>query len=361
MKYTMFQHYLHLSPRDDILHRMKAVHLLALLASIAILAAPRVPPPKDALHWNRMIDMTVNLGNALEAPEEGKWGVRLEEEYFKLIADAGFAAVRIPVRWSAHAAKEAPFTIDKTFFDRVDWAVKQALSRKLTAIVNVHHYEEMGDAPDAHRERFLALWQQIAEHYRGFDDALFFELMNEPCKKITSDWWNALVAETIRVIRKDHPARAIVVGPVDWNSIGQLKNLKLPPDDKNLIVTFHYYQPFHFTHQGAEWVGKESVKWLGTPWSGSDAEKAAVRKDLDEAAQWAKGNGRPLFMGEFGAYNKAEMSSRERWTAFVRSEAEKRNFSWAYWEFCAGFGIYDPKSKEWRKGLRVALIPTPSR
>ena len=312
---------------------------------------------KDASHWNRLLGKGVNLGNALEAPQEGAWGVRLDETFFALIADAGFASVRIPVRWSAHAAKEAPYAIDKAFFDRVDWAVKQALSHKLTAIVNMHHYEELVEAPDAHRERFLALWRQIAEHFRGYPDEMFFEILNEPCKKLTNDWWNAAAAEAIGIVRKDHPTRAIVVGPTEWNGVSQLKNLRLPRDDKNLIVTFHYYQPFHFTHQGAEWVGKESASWLGTKWSGMEEEKKAVRKDMDEAERWARENGMPLFLGEFGAYSKAEMPSRARWTAFVRSEAERRGFSWAYWEFCSGFGVYDPVEKKWRKDLLEALIP----
>ncbi|HKD37098.1 MAG TPA: hypothetical protein VKB78_09865, partial [Pirellulales bacterium] len=55
----------------------------------------------------------INLGNALEAPHEGDWGVTLKESYFEAIASAGFDSVRIPVRWSAHAAESQPYTIDK--------------------------------------------------------------------------------------------------------------------------------------------------------------------------------------------------------------------------------------------------------
>jgi len=62
-------------------------------------------------------------------------------------------------------------------------------------------------------------------------------------------------------------------------------------------------------------------------------------------------------MGEFGAYSKADMGSRVRWASFVRSEAEKRGISWAWWEFCAGFGVYDKDKKEWRTDLLASLIP----
>ncbi|MFK5921261.1 MAG: hypothetical protein QM496_03725 [Verrucomicrobiota bacterium] len=61
-------------------------------------------------------------------------------------------------------------------------------------------------------------------------------------------------------------------------------------------------------------------------------------------------------MGEFGAYNRADTASRVRWMAFVKSEAHKKNFSWAYWEFCSSFGLYDLKTKKWRGELLSALI-----
>jgi endoglucanase len=311
----------------------------------------------DAHHWNSLIGRGVNLGNALEAPKEGVWGVQLEENYFALIADAGFNSVRIPVRWSAHAAESAPYSIDKAFLARVDWAVNQALSRKLVAIINIHHYDEIFSSPEEHKARFLALWKQLAEHYRDFPETLYFEILNEPHDKLSNELWNPYAAETIGVIRKSNPGRAIIVGPGQWNNVSQLKNLELPPKDKNLIATFHYYLPFKFTHQGANWVGGQSETWLGTKWTGSAEDKQAVIAHLDEAVQWAKANDRPLFMGEFGAYSKADMASRARWTSFLRTEAEKRNITWAYWEFCAGFGVYDRNDKHWREELLGALLP----
>ena len=103
----------------------------------------------------------VNLGNALDAPNEGEWGVTLKEEYFSKIKQAGFDSVRIPVRWSNHAGHAAPYAIDAKFFARVDWAVGQALKNRLIPVLNMHHYEEIFQDPDGHRRRYLALWQQI--------------------------------------------------------------------------------------------------------------------------------------------------------------------------------------------------------
>ncbi len=50
------------------------------------------------------------------------------------------------------------------------------------------------------------------------------------------------------------------------------------------------------------------------------------------------------------------MDSRARWTRFVAREAEAAGFSWAYWEFCAGFGIHDPEKGLWREPLKAALL-----
>jgi endoglucanase len=104
-------------------------------------------------------------------------------------------------------------------------------------------------------------------------------------------------------------------------------------------------------------VGDESNQWLGAEW-GSDAEKAEIVNHFDTVADWSKrrGNDRML-LGEFGAYSKADMESRVRWTAFVREQAEVHGFAWAYWEFASGFGAYDPQAKVWRESLLRALIP----
>jgi endoglucanase len=127
--------------------------VIALNAGCAILRSNQAAPK---------MTRGVNLGNALEAPTEGEWGVILEERYFREIARAGFDTVRVPVRWSAHAGAEPPYTIEPAFMERIDWVVDQALRRGLTVVLNVHHYEELATEPDSHRERFLSLWRQIA-------------------------------------------------------------------------------------------------------------------------------------------------------------------------------------------------------
>jgi endoglucanase len=326
------------------------------VSAMALATGAGFAPAQDIMDANKKLGRGINLGNALEAPKEGDWGVKLEARYFRAIKEAGFATVRLPVKWSGHALDKAPYTLDPKFAERVDWAVSQALANGLNIIMNVHHYDQMDAAPDEHLPRLEALWAQVAARYRDRSDQIIFELFNEPHAKLTDAKWNAAIPRLLAAVRKTNPTRTVIVGPVSYNAIRALDKLELPTDDRRLLVTIHYYDPFQFTHQGASWV-KGSNEWTGKKWSGTEEEKSQVSKALATAAAWAKAHDRPIFLGEFGAYSQADMDSRARWTRFVAREAERLGFSWAYWEFCSGFGAFDPATHVWREPLKAALIP----
>ncbi|MGI5916195.1 MAG: glycoside hydrolase family 5 protein [Anaerolineae bacterium] len=335
---------------------MSAVVLLSIVILTACVRSAESVAPSPSPAALPPPGRGINLGNALEASWEGEWDMVLQEEYFELIRNAGFDTVRIPIRWSSHADSQPPYTIEPAFFDRVDWAVEQALSRGLIAVINMHHYEALMARPDAHRERFLAMWRQIAEHYRHHPPTLYFEILNEPNGYLTPSLWNEYLREALAVIRESNPERTVVIGTAEWGGLRGLNSLSVP-EDEHLIMTFHYYEPFQFTHQGTEWVNGSS-RWLGTKWRGTKREKEAVRRHMDAAAAWGREHGLPVWMGEFGAYSKADQRSRVRWTSFVVREAEARGIAWAYWEFGAGFGVYDREAGRWRDDLLNALIPT---
>ncbi len=299
----------------------------------------------------------INFGNMLESPNEGDWGLRVQEDYFDLVKEAGFDFVRLPVKWSAHADLVTPHTIDPAFFARVDEIVNWGLQRDLTIIINIHHYDEMMSNPWGNKERFLDLWQQIAEHYKDSPSNVLFELLNEPNDQLNAQLWNEYVVESLVIVRETNPTRDVVIGPVFWNSYEWLSTLDIP-NDEHLIVTFHYYLPFQFTHQGAEWVGSESQGWLGKTWDATEAEKAEITRHFDSVANWAQRHGNVrILLGEFGAYSKAPQDSRLNWTEFVAREAERHGFAWSYWELASGFGVYDPALKAWKEELLRALIP----
>ncbi len=297
----------------------------------------------------------INIGNALEAPNEGDWGVYIKDDYFRIIREAGFDTVRIPIRWSNHAEYHLPYKIEESFFRRVDWVVNRSLEQGLITIINIHHYNEIMQNPSEQKDRFISLWEQISEHYKDYPKTLCFELLNEPNEALTSSIWNEFIKEVVKVIRRTNPTRKVIVGPTDWNSVYKLGELVIPEDDRNIVVTFHLYTPFEFTHQGAEWV--EPSPPVGRRWTGTEPEKRQIIDELEIAVRWAtEHNNASLLLGEFGAYSKADMASRVRWTYFVAREAERRNIAWCYWEFCSGFGAYDPEENEWREDLLNALI-----
>jgi beta-glucosidase len=273
----------------------------------------------------------------------------LRDAHLDDIRTAGFDTVRVPVKWPTKRDG-----VDPAFFDRVDRVLRAALARGLRVVLDVHHDHELSAREDAGDEaRFLALWAQIARRYAGTGDELWFELLNEPHDRMDAARWNRLLAEALAVVRATSPDRGVIVGPVRWNTVDALPTLELP-DDPRLAVTVHYYSPFRFTHQGAEWVDGADG-WIDVAW-GTPAERARVREDLERAAAWAAARGVPLFLGEFGAIDRAAMTDRAAWTALVRAEAERLGIDWAYWDFATDFGAYDTHRREWREPLRAALV-----
>jgi endoglucanase len=330
--------------------RTVAVIVLCLLG-----AASAAGKDDDAARSNAWLGRGVNLGNAFDAPSNAVWAVRLRGDYFLAIKRAGFNSVRIPVAWTLHAGVEPPYAIDPLFLQKVDWAIGQALSQDLAVVLDVHHDVDMDRRPDQSLPRLTAIWTQLAQHYRDYPSKLFFELLNEPSGALTDDKWQEAMPIVLQAVRQSNPTRTVIVGPGYWNTLDHLDNLHLPADDKHLIVTFHYYLPLKFTHQGAAWM-PGSDKWKGETWVGSAEQRAALDRDFDKAGAWATRNSRPLYLGEFGAIEGADMDSRARWTRAVVEAARRRGFSFAYWEFCSNFGAYDPVALQWRAPLLHALM-----
>ncbi|NUQ20926.1 MAG: glycoside hydrolase family 5 protein [Gemmatimonadaceae bacterium] len=333
-----------------------------------IAAYPPLPndaPPgasSAALAAAASIGRGVNFGNMLEAPTEGAWGIRVTDEFIDEAAAAGFASVRLPVRWSNHASVDPPYTIDPAFLAHVDSIVDKLLAKNLVVVLNMHHYRQLdGDRLDAGEAavdaravdvRFVMLWQQIAARFAGKSARLLFEPYNEPHGRLNGEPWNVLVARTLGVIRKTNPTRVVVIGPTSWNSASDLALLKMP-NDANLVATIHDYNPFTFTHQGAEWVNP--VLPTGVTCC-SAAQVAEMTQPLDAAKRWSDAHHYPVYVGEFGAYSKADEASRVTFDRTMRAAMESRGMTWTYWEFAAGFGVYDPAAHAFRQNLLDSLL-----
>jgi endoglucanase len=320
---------------------------VGLFNSNSSIAATKSLKGIEAFEQNKRLGRGVNIN-----PRQP----RFKEQYFKMIKDAGFNHVRIPIHPYRSAMDTVNYTINPNFFTNLDWAVKNALAAGLLVIIDQHEYNSMARNPLGKRDMFLSMWQQIADHYKDYPNEVLFEVLNEPNGELTSDIWNKLLAEALKIIRKSNPDRTVILGPISWYQINYLDQLVLPENDRNIIVTIHYYSPMQFTHQGASW-SPQTKDLSGIKWNGTPEEKKAITDDFEKAKKWSEKHNRPIFLGEFGAYDKGDMDSRVRWTSFVSRECEKMGWSWAYWQFDSDFIVYNVPEEHWVEPILHALIP----
>lgn len=296
----------------------------------------------DIFLQNKRLGSVINIGSALEAENEGDWGVTLKEHYFPVISKIGFNSIRLPIGWFGNMLHEKPFTIRPAFLKRIDWAIGQASKNNLNVVIDVHNMDELMNEPLKYMDLYLSIWKQLSVYFRDYDSRLYFELLNEPYGKLDADLWNVFLNKAIGIIRKDNPKRSLVIATAQDNEACCLYKLNLP-DDKHLIVSAHYYHPFTYTHQEANWI-EGSYAWTGQIWHGSYSDLNAMNFDIKKIADWGIKNNRPINIGEYGAYSRAERLSRLLFVSYVTNLFRKYEFSFGYWEFCAGFGIYNDKN-----------------
>jgi endoglucanase len=339
-------------------------------------------PPSAASHFKKGI----NLGNRLEAPNEGDWGGVIAAEDFPFIARRGFDHVRIPIRFSGHASAAAPYTIDATFFSRVDTVLNQAAAANLAVVVDMHAYDELAADAGANRDRFVALWTQIAARYQSRPDTVAFELLNEPNGQLDTTW-NDVMLPAIRAIRTTNPRRLLVVDTVFWADPTKLSALTLP-DDANILTSIHLYEPKLFTFQGMAWMGPAylttGVIFPGPPATPVTPVQAA--KDAAWANQWfidyntkpaatnpsgpatiaaqialisayRQGQGRTVYNGEWGPQSGGALDSRVRLVTAVRQQCESAGVGWAIWEDPVNMNLFDSRAGTWLTAIIDALLP----
>lgn len=320
-------------------------------------APQSVPTIQPTLTTPFKVRRCMNMGNALEADNEGDWGYRITMQDLRIVAAAGFDTVRIPIRWDAHTAHRAPYTIDAAFTARVKTVVKDAQAVGLGVIIDVHHYEDLMARPAREQKRFLAIWEQIARNFADAPATVYFEVLNEPTLQLNSAQVNDLYAKVLPIIRASNPTRKVILGGNSWNSIESLDAVRWPLNagkkDTNLVATFHDYGPHAFTHQGAEW--SEPVMPLGRRW-GSPADMAELADTYKIAQNFKTRTGLPVFVGEFGVIDKVPMAERFAWTKVRRLTMEAHGFSWCAWDFSGAFKSYDTDARRWLPGAQDALF-----
>ncbi|MFA9389645.1 MAG: cellulase family glycosylhydrolase [Prolixibacteraceae bacterium] len=319
------------------------------------------PDDPDIFAQNQLLRYGINL-SGMESPDEGDWGAPLTENEFKRSSEIGFKSVRVPIRWDTHASNSYPYTIDTNWFERVDWVIAMAKKYNLALIINMHHYDNIHNDPYGEQAKYNSMWRQIAERYQNEPNNVFFELLNEPTNQLDDyNKLNDIHNGVIPIIRETNPHRSLLVSG-KWS--GAIKGLNdplfsLPADDRDIILTGHYYNPLNFTHQGAWWCdcGPIGVTWgesWDTPW---------VDADLNEAINYAAEQKRPLHLGEYGVLGTlqdgsqaADRDSRFAWLDYVTKFALNNSMSWSHWEFKGNFGIYTPETDEFDAQMAQAIL-----
>jgi endoglucanase len=349
----------------------------------------RYPPMGTAAH-QAMVQFRqgINFGNGFEAPPDQNWGMTYTRDDVQAAKKEGFDHIRVPIGWHHYTGPAPDFTIQPEFFTKVDALLDEIIDAKLGLLINIHHFDEFTTDPAAHTDRLLAIWKQLAAHYREAPPSVAFELLNEPKDAATTAVLNPIYAELIGIIRESNPQRTIFVGPGRFNSVSELPSLVLPDDD-NLVVTVHTYDPFYFTHQGATWSGPDVVKLAGIQFPGPPTKPAAIPDDapphvkdwlqrynrnpsesnpcspaqiralVEQARSWSEYYGRPVHFGEFGAYDRADVQSRANYVKAFRDAISPTGMGWAMWDWKAGFKYWDAERNAAIPQMRAALFGRP--
>lgn len=279
---------------------------------------------------------------------------RFQPRHFALIRTAGFSHVRIVLR--SFAFMNSDGKLDPAWLATLDTMVKAALDQGMSVILDEHDHIACAKDAAACRRNLISFWTEIGSRYKDAPNRVVFELLNEPHGELTDEAWNGLLAEVLAVVRKTNPERNVIVGGGHSNGLGSLKDMALPEADRHIIATFHYYNPMSFTHQSAPFTSEKWRSLSDIPW-GTEAEYKFLNAEFDVVARWSAATNRPVYLGEFGAFDKAPQDSRVKWNAAVARAAEKRGFSWAYWQFDPDFALYDFSKDRFVEPILDALIP----
>jgi len=327
---------------------MKAMRLAQLL-TVGLCLACAIPAGARELP----IGKCVNAGNHLEGKVESRFGgKRIEPEDFRAMRAAGFETVRIPVNWYTHSDPAAPHEVDPQWMTRVTEVVDSALASGLNVILNSHNFAPVHDDPAVGGPWLADVWRQVARNFADRpQDRLWFEIENEPHDKLDNANLLATLTPALAAIRESNPTRAVVIGGERWSGIDSLATLRLP-DDPNVYPTFHYYEPFDFTHQGATWVSPSPP--LGRKY-GTEADAARLTTDIAKLRAYVARTGVTPFMGESGAFESIPLAGRLAYYRAITQAFTAENVPICYWAYTNTFPLRDKQTGKWLDGMLDAV------
>lgn len=287
---------------------------------------------------------------------------------FENLLMLGCDHIRLPIHMFNMTGDGPDYTINPLLFTLLDQPVDWAEELGLQLILDNHSFDPAIDTDPAILDQLISVWQQMAEHYKNRSTLIYYEILNEP-HEINSAVWCDMQQQAIDAIRAIDTTHTLIIGPVEWNGYGYLSFMPEYSDDK-LIYTFHFYDPFLFTHQGATWTDPSLIELAHVPFpyeasrmpdlpnalTGTwvennynsypeDGNVDYIQSKLDVAIAFGTERQVPLYCGEFGAYQEGNTSEdRARWIQAVRTILENNDIAWGMWSYSGGFGLFEPGS-----------------
>lgn len=280
------------------------------------------------------------------------------------IADLGFSYVRVPISPKAVQSEGGRFRSD------VAEAIVMGLHKFQQAglgvmVVPMDHGWDLQHR-EADQQELLSFWRDLSPFLGKLDPALLFvEVLNEPRFNQPAAW-DDLQEHTVTMIRYQLPHVTIVATGTDWSKIAGLETVKIL-EDKNVVYSFHYYQPqiltsmFHQLPDG----DKISMKYMPFPIENRDLCRRVTEQeglsantrrmvewycDHDRGAQqvadniariarWAQAHGVVTINTEFGIRSDRSISTRAAYLRAVREACERAGIGWGLWGYDDGFGF----------------------
>jgi endoglucanase len=286
----------------------------------------------------------------------------VKDSDFGLLKRLGFKSIRLPVAFNFFASRNIPV---EQLLTRIDTVLKKCKKFGFKLIID-YHYGVLDDKNYlTETPKIIDLWLILTKRYiRESPNTLFFELYNEPPHMDPKIWKDA-VYNIVSAIRKLDINRTLLIGASNYNSIYELSRFVRLADD-NVIYTFHFYEPFFFTHQGAEWVGDQvSTTGVPFPYNGEyfpklnpkakntwgetnyyqyarDGNVQSIKDKLQIVKNWSDKYYVPIICGEYGVYNKyADLDSRCRYIKAMRQTLKAMNIPGILWDYNTNFSIFD--------------------
>ena len=311
------------------------------------------------------------LSQNFDTPYGASW---FNESDVAWIAQHGFDHVRLAV--DIRECLKPDGTLDdaklKPIHDCIAWAKANGLGLVLDAhFLPGADFNTSGAGGDrrvytnpALEQKVAALWRDLARRFANEGPNVRFEILNEPVADKNEEL-NPFMAHMLAAIRESNPTRVVYVTSNKWSQFSTVHDVVLP-DDPNIALTIHNYEPLVFTHQRASWVGftdkLPAVSFPGTvpewkpylrpefkdhtfPKPGTALTVAEVDQAFKKVADWVAKTrpGLEVYVGEFGVYEAADDASKVRWLQTIVHNCEDRGWGWAVWEYEGSFGVRKPK------------------